>query len=133
MGLDKVDLMGWACVPIEAKLARESAPNKFIWTFTRGQLTKLDGLIVCVADYVDRKRILIIPADRIKYSSKQKSQRRGSLCVTVDSFDLRSQWPALMGYEDRYDLIEVERQKFISQGAWWQMKQELLPDDTLSE
>ncbi len=121
MGLDKVDLMAWACVPIEAKLARESAPNKFIWTFTQGQLSKLDGLIICVADYKNRRRIFIIPAGQVKYSSKQKAERRGSLCVTIDSFDLRSQWPVYMKYEDRFDLIELERQKFMERGGAWSL------------
>jgi hypothetical protein len=116
MSQNKVDLMAWACVPIEAKIARQSALNQFIFTFTRGQLTELEGLIICVADFGDHKRTLVIPADKIKYSKKEKADRRGSLTVTFDSFDLRSAWPDLMQYEDRFDLIEVERQKFGKTG-----------------
>lgn len=115
MNRNKVDLMAWACVPIEAKIARQSKPNQFIWTFTRGQLGKLDGLIICIADYGDRKRVLVIPIDRIRYSVNEKTVRQGSLAVTIESFDPRSQWPALMEYEDRYDLIEIERLKFRTQ------------------
>ena len=112
MGHNKVDLMAWACVPIEAKLARERGANQFVWKFTPGQLDKLEGLVIFVADYGEHQRYFVIPASAIKESSKNQTERVAGFSLTIGSEHGNSQWQIFKDYEDRFDLIEVERQRF---------------------
>lgn len=115
MGQNKVDLMAWACVPIEAKLARESGANQFVWKFTPGQLDKLEGLVIFVADYGKQQRYFVMPVSAIKEFPKHQAERIAGFSLTIGSEHGNSQWQSFKDYEDRFDLIEVERQKFENQ------------------
>ena len=114
MGYSKVDLMAWARVPIEAKAARPSGPDKFVWKFSPGQLEKLQGLIFFVADYREWRRCFIIPVEAIRLSIKMRADRIAGFSLTLGSEHGNSQWETFRHYEDRFDLIEIERQKFGS-------------------
>lgn len=113
MGYKFVDLMAWACIPVEAKMAGESDSNKFTWTFTRGQFHKLTGLLLLVADYGNSQRVFIVPVDRVRDSRKTGNARLNSLCVTLDSEHPNSQWNLIKDFEDRIDLIERARLDYM--------------------
>ena len=112
MGVPYVDLMAWACVPIEAKMAKQSHPNRFTWTFTPGQFRKLEGFIIFIADFDDYKRILVIPAGHEMFDDKKTDGGSKSFSVTFESKDLRSRWDDVAQYEDAYWQIENARQNW---------------------
>lgn len=116
-GLPKIDLMAWACIPIEAKASSPRYTTKsglcgFDFSFTRSQSSKgVPGLIILFTCYDnDRYRWFVIPgnSDRIV--------DRGHIHVTLDSPN-SDMWKWLKEYENRLELIEHMRLQFLDTGT----------------
>lgn len=108
-----IDIVAWGCVPVEAKLASESGTNKFVWTFSPGQLQELEGFIVLVAYFSRKKRrVLVLPTTAIPEEKIENHDGSRSICVTFDSFHPNSNWPVLRYFEDRFDLIDNARLEY---------------------
>jgi hypothetical protein len=108
MNYPYVDLLAWACVPIEAKAVIKTG-NRFNWTFRPGQLAKLTGLLMFIAICEPTNRIFIIPVEVLRVARKTRAPRVGGFCLSLDSEHRNSHWHKFQKYEGRIDLIEVAR------------------------
>lgn len=107
-GHNYVDLMAFSVIPIEAKLSTQvGGKDKFQWTFTGGQLKKLNGYIMFIADYGDRQRVFIVPRQsELMMAKAELSNGKGqSVCVTLDCNRPNSNWATFKRYENRYDWL----------------------------
>lgn len=116
-----VDLLAWACVPIEAKYSKpqydgESLKPKFMWSFSPAERRRgFKGLMIFVAQVDDATaRYFVIPADHPDLIGPEGFPSRTAVTVTLNAMDDKRAWveKTIVQYEDRFDLIEKARQEY---------------------
>jgi hypothetical protein len=115
VGQSYVDLMAWACVPIEAKASKKTKQGNYHWTFTIRQKEKaLEGFVVLIALDNSSERVFVVPCEsefmRRYYHKKGK---QFAITAAIESTHHNATiWQYLKQYEDAYYHIEEARQRY---------------------
>ena len=111
-----IDLMAWACVPIEAKSSKPTYMSKagaqtFEFAFSRTQVNRgIEGLVMLITRLHNKEpEWYLLPGDDGIIVGK------AHVTVTVDS-PTSPYWKLLQPYYRKIELIEVMRQNFFETG-----------------